>query len=57
MTPWDNPTVPPGLTFSRTDNVTMGKGLLGVIVHPNSKNVVLDVTVENVEKLAKDGTL
>ena len=55
VTPWDNPTVPPGVTY--VDNIEMGKALLGVITNPNARGVTLNVVPETLKKLAENGTL
>ncbi len=53
VTPWDDSTVP----TASIDNVTMGKGLLGVTLHPSSKGAVMNITPDNVEQVATTGTL
>ena len=55
VTPWDNPTVPPG--FTPVDNIEAGKALLGVIIHPNARGVSLNVVPGTLKKLAENGTL
>ena len=57
VTPWDDPTVPPGLTFPHTDNIKMGKAVLGMVVHPNAKGVSMDAVPNTLEKLAQNGTV
>ncbi len=57
VTPWDDSTVPQGISFPSTDNITMGKSLLGVTIHPNSKGAVMNITPENVEQVATTGAL
>ena len=57
VTPWDNPTISPEVTFPRVNNVQMGKALLGVIIHPNSKGATLNVVPEVLDKLAQTGAL
>ena len=54
--PWDKHTPPTGLNVPHTNNVEMGKALLGVIVHPNSKGVSMTISIEHLSKLATEGT-
>ena len=55
--PWDNPTPPPGINMPHTDNIEMGKGLLGLVLHPNSKGESMKVVPDSLKKLAENGTL
>lgn len=57
VTPWDNPTVPPGINFPHCDNIEMGKALLGVVIHPNAKGESMTVVPDTLKKLAENGTL
>ena len=57
VTPWDNLTPPPGINFPYTNNEEMGKALLGVMIHPNSKGASMSVSTEHVSKLAAEGTV
>ena len=43
------------LNVSHTDNIKMGKALLGVTLHGKGESI--NVKVENLEKLAQSGTL
>lgn len=59
VTPWDDPTPPAGIdaTFPHCDNIEMGKGLLGVIIHPNTKGESMKVVPDNLKNLTENGTL
>ena len=58
VAPWDNLTVPPDYAiFPHTDNLAMGKALLGVIVHPNAKGESISVLPDSLKKLAESGAL
>ena len=57
VTPWDNPTVPPGINFPTADNIEIGKALLGVVIHPNAKGASMNVTPDTLKKLIENGTL
>ena len=53
--PCDNPT-PPGTNMPHTDNIEMGQGLLGLVLHPNTKGESMKVVPDNLKKLAENGT-
>lgn len=57
VTPWDNPTVPPGINFPTVDNIKMGKALLGVVVHPTSRGAAITVSPDVLDKLAQTGAV
>ena len=59
VAPWDNPTPPAGIdaTFPHCDNIEMGNGLLGVVIHPNTKGESMIVMPDNLKQLTENGTL
>ena len=54
MIPWDS--APPSVKLPCANNVEMGKALVGVMVHPNSKVASMASTPEHLSKLATEGT-
>lgn len=55
--PWNNLTsLPLGEDVPCMDNLKMGKALLGVIIHPTARAMVMNVSVDNVEKIVNEGT-
>ena len=59
MTHWDDPKTIPGVdtSFPHCDNIEMGKGLLGLVLHPNTKGESMKVVPDNLKRLTENGTL
>lgn len=48
---WDTPDSRPNVS----SNLDMGKGILGVLLHPAARSVCMVVTASNTEQLASTG--